>query len=218
VSVNQNGVAGRAASDYGALHAEVSTAIGVSSASQAEWEVDFRLFGPGPVTLAIAYEYDAAIAASPASQNSNSSGDFSYWLDSSVQQHVFYFEGFTDTQFDDRCQDRGPGALPPGACAGVHQGAGVAFVTFQPDTPASLHAYLNTATLSGGSALAFNTGRVTGITVPDGVTWRYDDLDGNPLNFHHATVSPVPEPSVWASFAMGLAALGHVVRRRRARR
>jgi hypothetical protein len=63
----------------------------------------------------------------------------------------------------------------------------------------------NTALTDG-----FNTARVTSIVIPDGVTFQYTDVDGNPLNVMSASEAAgngVPEPATMGLLAAGIGAM-----------
>jgi hypothetical protein len=62
---------------------------------------------------------------------------------------------------------------------------------------------------------AYNTVTVQSIIVPNGISWSYNGLAGNPLNFQYAPdTSGVPEPGGMTLSGLGLIAVGAFWHRR----
>lgn len=115
------------------------------------------------------------------------------------------------------------GANPTGStnhCQGDHVTAGALVFDFFAGGPARNTLSVNMFAAAHGLATvdSYGTFEILGIIVPDGVTWTYDSVAGNPLNFQYAAVPPpppVPEPGLLLT---SLAGLCFVARRRQSRR
>lgn len=181
-------------------------AQGTDSAT-SEWMVVYSLSGTvgTPVNLIVEIAYDVNI--SPANNSETLfrmvlNNDFFGPFDISINT-----DGLGNT-----CHD-----LPVGApcTSGQHSGTWTRTVgaTAGPNNRLSLIVTGNVS--NGGWVDAYNTVTINRIIVPDGVTWAYDGIGGNPLNFQYASDSNVPEPAAVQLLAAGLAvaAIGRLWRR-----
>lgn len=177
---------------------EFSTAV----QADAAWSVNFNLLGVArgatvPITINIDYDF-SIIAVGDGGAN------FRLIVNS------------VDTVLFARTQNRGfggdacplvPGTRPIGSCAGPH--AGTVSRTLQysagPNQVLSLTAIAQIGL--AGTTDAYNTARVTSVVIPDGVTFEYVDVAGNPLNVRNASQTggaDVPEPATLGMLAAGM--------------
>ncbi|MBL8173732.1 MAG: hypothetical protein JNK48_03630 [Bryobacterales bacterium] len=110
-----------------------------------------------------------------------------------------------------RCDDIGN----TGPCmSGPHSGVWTRTVQASAGPNNRLSLGVSGSVYGGGWVDAYNTVRINRIIVPDGVTWSYDDISGNPLNFQYDNDTNVPEPAVAHLLAAGLA-VAAILRSRR---
>lgn len=204
VATGSGGISAEAVTDYGLNKAyATSSDPNTNMKALSDWVVNFTLSGNGltpgtPVPLNVEYIYDANVGVSAATGHA----DFSFRLGPNAQGGTIFFGVSSSTWgggFMDQCPTRFPqgGDHPPGACAGDFAGNGFATDTLSVIGSNTIEGFLE-ANGSGGTSDAFNTFRILGIVVPDGVDWSYGSgVTGNPLNFQHAATSAVPEPSTF---------------------
>jgi hypothetical protein len=210
VSFSGTGVNSSAYTEYGVNKAYVQTsAIPETYHAVSEWQVNFTLAGGTlgqSVPLSVDIGYDVFLAA-------GSDGNARLVLNNDTFSPVDFLTT-TNPFGNDVCP--GLGTQAPGTCAGTHTGTVTRPVTYQygPNNRMSL-----TLGISGSYSStidAANTVRILKIVVPDGVTWDYQGITGNPLNFQYAsTGGEVPEPSAWTMALLGIGAvwIGNRVRR-----
>jgi hypothetical protein len=197
---------------YGRVRAS-TTASGPqgNGVATATFWVDFTL--SSDAILAIGYHYDALLSTeypggagykfgiSTSSPNNNIT-------DPGQNAWTYLARGNSTGGMGDDHADFCPefvGVQPWPTCSFHHGDSGVLRVPFQAG-PNHLSVLINVTAARNAEADAYNTGEITGITVPDGVTFTYSDLSGNPLNVQSAgAAAATPEPSTWALGLCGIA-------------
>lgn len=206
----------RAQGDFNALRVYTTANSGgpsnlASATADAYSSFDFQLFGPGTADIALQvelyYHFDVF--------NSSAQADILSCLGCGPSGRVAVndFPGL----FNDSCPENQGINYGVVDCAGGHSGlvnASIIIGASQQSGQISAVAFRLTAVSIGGITDGFNTAYVNRIVVPNGVTWQYPDLAGNPLNFQYASApSSVPEPGTWALLGLGLMGIAAVRRR-----
>ena len=161
------------------------------------WEVTFDLLGPvagAPVQLEVKIDYDFNL-----SRGDGSAASFGLTINpffQNIQYRAYTTTASSANGFDSEgCFDRPlvTGQMF-GGCSGMHFGTITALVPFfTVGNNNRLQVGVSAQSAVTATADAFNTARISSVTLPDGIAWRYTDLTGNPLNFRN--VSAVPEPA-----------------------
>ena len=170
----------------------------------SDWSVNFDLSGAAPgtpvvLTLTVAYDYNLSLGAIYSAATFNIEINHNHFNPyySNTTSHPFDVEGCFDI----------PGRRNFGECSGAHSGSITQPLNYTIGPNQSISVLAQTGAIATATADAFSTARVTGIEVPNGITWNYTDLPGNPLNFHYAAASAVPEPGSAVLLGGGLLSL-----------
>ena len=189
-----------------------------NGAASAQFDVDFML--SANATLTIGFHYDVNLILDYPGSASYKFGvattsTANTIVDPGGTAWTYLAIGGTTGGLGDDHADFCPefsGLQTTGTCAFHHGDTGQLFVPLLAG-PNHLEVAMFTSATKGGSADGFNTGLISGITVPDGVTFTYTDLSGNPLNVHAA--SAVPEPASFGLIGAAMIAIGALRCRRR---
>lgn len=181
---------------------------GGSDQATSEWSVEYTVSGaPGEqVNLILEIGYDLNIAAAfEAGFRMVLNYDYFSPFTISINTH-----GFSPN----RCDDIGN----TGPCmSGPHSGAWTPMVQAIAGQVNRLTLSVSGSVFGGGWVDAYNTVTMNRIIVPDGTTWSYQNLSGNPLNFQYANDTSVPEPAAAHLLAAGVA-MAIIARRRLSRK
>lgn len=220
------GVNEKAQADYGLLRSYVSSS---PSSNRDEYgnaysgfHVDFNL--SAPTTIDVYYHYSALISENASQGPSGAHYKFgieadspsSTSLDPGGTAFVYLAMGNTEDAWDgaphDYCPER-TGLQSAGTCSGTHTDTGVLHVKYDHATNNFLAAEFWTGAGTGGVTDGFNTGQITRVVIPDGITFTYSDLSGNPLNVQYASSAAAPEPAALGGFGLLLLGIGTAARR-----
>lgn len=209
VAGQSNGGNGSAQTDYGINKVIATSGAGGGMNAYSEWMVVYGLAGGqagSTVDLVVTLAYDVTVIAGL--------GTAGFRM---VVNNDFFgpydIRTTTDGFLGDSCFDR-PGQNALGACAGNHNGtvSRIIQATINPNNRLTL--LVSASTFGSATADAFNTVTVQSVIVPDGISWSYNGLAGNPLNFQYAPdTSGVPEPAGVVLAGLGLIAAGTLRRR-----
>lgn len=194
----------KAMTDFG-----INKVASASGNALSEWMVAYTLLGGTPgssVDLIVNIAYDVTLSAGALTQ-----AEFRMVLNNN-SLFPFIIRDATNG-LGDRCDDRAP-SQQADCGAGNHNGVYSQTITATVAPNNRLTLSVQAGLFGSGSVDAFNTVTVQSIIVPNGISWQYQGIAGNPLNFQHATTA-VPEPATLWLVTTGLA--GVVVRRRRVR-
>ncbi|MBS1824742.1 MAG: hypothetical protein JST93_05440 [Acidobacteria bacterium] len=168
-----------------------------SDSASSQWKVGYTLSGTvgTPVSLTVEIAYDVNI--SPANNSETLfrmalNNDFFGTFDISINT-----DGLGNI-----CDDQPVGAP---CLSGQHSGIWTRTVSATAGQYNNLFLSVSASVFNGGWVDAYNTVTINRIIVPDGVTWAYDGISGNPLNFQYASDSTVPEPAAVQLLGAGLA-------------
>lgn len=193
-----------ASTDFGVDKLYLSTA----GHADSQWGVLYSLSGAPigtAVNLVVTFSYDVLISA-----GANSEVSVRMVVNNDTFS-PFDIRVATDG-LGDSCFDRAPQV----GCSGSHVGTFSRTVSAQIGNNNRLGFDMSGAIFGSGLIDAAHTVLVSGITVPDGITWSYNSLTGNPLNFQYATTAATtPEPG---SLALALTGFGFLMFVRRVRR
>lgn len=211
--------AAQAQTSYGVNKASVSVGAATSFIlvqAQSEWSVNFDLLGAPadtPLQLRVNIDYDFTLSRGA------SFATFDLEINDDGYHPYRYYVNTTTNGFDtESCFDR-PGVTAQmfGQCGGAHSGTISALIPYT----TGLNRFLKVAVGVGASRSAFsdafNTARISSVTLPDGFTWAYTDLSGNPLNFRNASDSTgdVPEPATAGLLGLGICGILMTAARRK---
>ena len=205
--------------NYGLVRAlSASSSPSGDAVAASQFDVDFML--SGDATLAIGYHYDVNLVLDYPGAASYKFGiattsTANHIVDAGGTAWTYLAIGNTTGGMGDDHADACPefaGLQAAGTCAFHHEDTGVLTVPFSAG-PNHLEVALFTGAVKGGTSDGFHTGLISGITVPDGITFTYSDLSGNPLNVHAA--SAVPEPASWVLSGTAFSLMGFLLARRR---
>lgn len=210
VSGQDNGGAGQALTNYGVNKVKASSGAGGGMNANSEWQVSYGLTGApigSQVDLLVTFGYDVTVSAGAGEAGFNMVVNNDFF-------GPYRIRTTTDPYLGDVCFDR-PGNVVVGSCAGNHNGT-VSRTIQATIAPNNLLTLLVSATSFGvATSDAYNTVTVQSIIVPNGISWSYNGLAGNPLNFQYAPdTSGVPEPGSVALAGLGLIAVDFWRRRR----
>jgi hypothetical protein len=183
-----------------------------TGAATSQWLVHFGLGGAPSgtqVDLTLTMNYDVFISAG----SNNSESGFEMYPGANTLA-AFLIRTTTDG-LGDTCSDR-PGFTAQGACSGMHQGSWSWVIPATVGSDNILTFTADAGVYGTGLVDAYHTATVQSIVVPDGITWSYPNLGGNPLNFESESTT-VPEPSALGELGLGIILIGVVRRRMRSR-
>ncbi len=173
--------------------------------AQSEWSVNFNLLGAPDGTalqLRVNIDYDFTL------DRGTSLASFDLEInDDGYHPHRFYAHTTTNGFDSEGCFDR-PGVTAQmfGQCGGGHAGTISALIPYTTGLNRYLKVTVGVNAAASAVSAAFNTARISSVTLPDGFTWAYTDLTGNPLNFRNARdgTGAVPEPATAGVLGLGL--------------
>ena len=195
---------GAALTEYGVNKVRASSGVTGGMIAASEWQVQYSLSGAPvgtPVQLLLTLGYDVTIGAS------SGSADFQITVNNDVFSR--YIISTTTNPFGgDSCFDR-PGPTAIGQCAGNHNGTINRIIQATVGPNNRLNISVQARSFGLAAVDAYHTLSVLRILVPDGISWQYGGLAGNPLNFEYeASPTAVPEPGGMALLGLGLVAAG----------
>jgi len=192
-----------ALADYGVLKVfSNSTNRNSTSQNSASFGIDFYLSDPTlgantQVTILVPIEYDFTLLA-----GTSGYAEFSLTQDS-ITRYVQY-SSYDNPGFGGNCPNPAP-TIP--SCNGRYTGEFFLPMTaLVNSTSANRFSLIANSRSANGTSDAYHTILIGNTIIPSNLAFSYADLNGNPMNFQYAGITPpaVPEPASLSMSAIGL--------------
>jgi hypothetical protein len=203
-SASSTNCVNQALADYGVLKVySNSTNSNTTSQNSASFGIDFFLTDPSlaantQVTLLIPIEYDFSLAA-----GTRGYAEFSLTQDS-ITRYVQY-SSYDNPFGGNNCPNPAP-TIP--SCNGTYRGEFFLSMTaLVNSTSANTFSLIADSRAAAGISDAYHTILIGSTIIPSNLAFSYSDVNGNPMNFQYAGVTPppaVPEPATLSLSVIGL--------------
>jgi hypothetical protein len=200
-----------ALADYGVLKVySNSNSPNGTSYNSASFGIDFFLSDPSlgantQVSILVPIEYDFTLIA-----GQNGYAEFSLTQDS-ITRYVQY-SSYDNPFGGNNCPNPAP-TIP--SCNGHYQGEFFLPMTaLVNSTSANRFSLIANSRSAAGISDAYNTILIGNTIIPSNLAFSYADLNGNPMNFQYAGITPppaIPEP---ATLSLSVIGLGMVLSRK----